>query len=1004
MSKYPPKRIFPQEKNVFTTPTIPDNFKDKIRGIVNSGEYGKLTELLINYPVNLSFSENKLTTSLLHNVIQSTLTNTEKINLIELLIKRGVSVNNLDDNGLSPLYYAIQKQSPEIVKLLLEKNYNVNKLPKNYDYFRLALEPSIQKCKVELFNPQDQASMSKYYSQQISIEREFRKIMNTRPITTNILKYILEFVNTLPEQTLSYIDLEDLYNPVVKNSLNIRLEGDDEFDKLPPFENKIADTLNNITKEILTSLNQGTINSDQLITKKIDLTKSLRVQLNTFLNTNTIKDIIKVNQITLNNIDNSDNSYKRLFDLGSYDFDNLFLNLIQEYYRNNGVYDQIKSDIDKYQEELNRLLNKLGRIATRNTPIATPPYQQLIYNNNTFRGGASVQVFFDYLFNLYKVDLDQQKFYIPNILTLNSKIEFINKFKKTIFLSISLYYYIEQQFSAYFNTLNEADKNTYQNVYDTIKQAMSEIDENIKRFNNFIVKLNNISESLLLYNQFIPKDPKNLLFNNHFLLYYITDLDNAKLNFLSFYSNDAIFIYSNPVPAPLQNILFSITPKYNAIPVLPSRRKKNFVSHPNTLIYDPTNIKINNLPVISLIYHRRIFNYMLTVSNPPNIYSNQYLEIRRKFITDNPLIKIDIIDELLIKILHQAIINNFDEMIQLCLFVKSTDLVNNRLLENNINNNPNIKSILRNILRNKESIKTISRKNKDQSFYLDENYTSSDPIDVILCTNNNVDIIKLLKKKMSINVKEYQDLIIKLGDKNIFNELNETTRSKITQLDVTRYLNDHQEKFKKAVQYLSLKLSDEIKLKELGFFTEGKNISIAYYDLELDNTKPILIDRLNYDYKDIYNDLVNTQEKSNLFLTIKLRDKLNKLFEEIIIPEITEFLQFFSNDALNNIITYNNLKDSLQPLIDDIIFYHLNVDPSKAKIQQISLDDTLSKFSELFINFLDEKTRINIQSIYNEKLKNKVSEITSLTSAYYLNVYRNYLKYIFNDTRYKLQI
>ena len=197
MSKYPPKRIFPQEKNVFTTPTIPDNFKDKIRSIVNSGEYGKLTELLINYPVNLSFSENKLTTSLLHNVIQSTLTNNEKINLIELLIKRGVSVNNLDDNGLSPLYYAIQKQSPEIVKLLLEKNYNVNKLPKNYDYFRLALEPSIQKCKVELFNPQDQASMSKYYSQQISIEREFRKIMkqlkknnNEKPYDILICEYL----------------------------------------------------------------------------------------------------------------------------------------------------------------------------------------------------------------------------------------------------------------------------------------------------------------------------------------------------------------------------------------------------------------------------------------------------------------------------------------------------------------------------------------------------------------------------------------------------------------------------------------------------------------------------------------------------------------------------------------------------------------------------------------------------------------------------------------------
>ena len=241
------------------------------------------------------------------------------------------------------------------------------------------------------------------------------------------------------------------------------------------------------------------------------------------------------------------------------------------------MYYQIKSDIDEYQEELNRLLNKLGPIATGPTLILNPPNQYLENNNKNFRGGASVQVLFDYLFAIHKIDLDQQKFYIPNILTLNSKIEFINKFKKTIFLSISLYYNIGREFTDYFDTLNEAEKNTYQNVYNTIMQAMSTIDENIKIFNNFIVKLNNISESLLLYNQFIPKDPKNLLFNNHFLLYYITDLDYAKLNFLSFYSNDAIFIYRDPVPAPLPNILFYRKLEYINIPiqVLPLNLNQN---------------------------------------------------------------------------------------------------------------------------------------------------------------------------------------------------------------------------------------------------------------------------------------------------------------------------------------------------------------------------------------------------------------------------------------------
>ena len=80
MSKVPFKRsTYPPDKNVFITNTIPDTLKDQIRTIVNSGEYGKLEELLINYPVNLTFIESELKISLLHNVIQSQLTNIQKI-------------------------------------------------------------------------------------------------------------------------------------------------------------------------------------------------------------------------------------------------------------------------------------------------------------------------------------------------------------------------------------------------------------------------------------------------------------------------------------------------------------------------------------------------------------------------------------------------------------------------------------------------------------------------------------------------------------------------------------------------------------------------------------------------------------------------------------------------------------------------------------------------------------------------------------------------------------
>ena len=70
------------DKNVFVTPSIPDKIKDDIRSIVNSGEYGKLENLLTDSNIKIPFTELNLNTSLLHGVIQSSsLTKTQKYNI-----------------------------------------------------------------------------------------------------------------------------------------------------------------------------------------------------------------------------------------------------------------------------------------------------------------------------------------------------------------------------------------------------------------------------------------------------------------------------------------------------------------------------------------------------------------------------------------------------------------------------------------------------------------------------------------------------------------------------------------------------------------------------------------------------------------------------------------------------------------------------------------------------------------------------------------------------------
>ena len=441
-----------------------------------------------------------------------------------------------------------------------------------------------------------------------------------------------------------------------------------------------------------------------------------------------------------------------------------------------------------------------------------------------------------------------------------------------------------------------------------------------------------------------------------------------------------------------------------------------------TLTYVPSIMKITNMNFLLLIYHEIIFKQIISTL--------EYDQIKVKFKQENSSISDQIINTLLLKILHSAILNNFDEILFTVLITVSNTLVNNKLNEMGIldkfDDIDNEKIL--NILKQKEQNKfnQLTRIDKNQYFYLDENYTSSEPIDIISCVNNNVEILKLLKKKMGFKIREYQDLIFKLGNRDILDQLNETTRDKISRIDLQSYRERNKDKFKKACDFSNKQLNDEIKQKELDFFIDDTvvvNVNVddelMIYDiirpiqlvmnketpdLNINGLAPPVAPNWTYNirFQDIYNDLIDTQIKSNIFLYEKIRIKLEYIFEYIIIPEVTEFLQFFSENELKSVITYDNLKENIRPLIGDIINYHLNIDPSKAKTEQIPLDATLSKFRDLFINLLDQNDKQSIPVIYDERLKIKIFDFMSLISKYYNNIYKNYLKFIFNDYRYLL--
>lgn len=453
-----------------------------------------------------------------------------------------------------------------------------------------------------------------------------------------------------------------------------------------------------------------------------------------------------------------------------------------------------------------------------------------------------------------------------------------------------------------------------------------------------------------------------------------------------------------------------------------------------TLTYLP-NMKVTNMNFLLLIYHEYIFKLFLgpvpgaePLQDDPTYLAYKYNQIKIKFKQLNPSIDDSLLTTLVLRILHSSILNNFEEIINSVLRTIANTLINYKLNKENLIdkfedvNDTNILNILKE--KERKKLRNLTRVDVEQDFYLDENYSSSEPIDIISCVNNNVEILKLLKKRMSIKVREYQELIFKLGNSVILRELNLTTSNKITVIDLETYRNKNKQKYRNSCSFFKEQLNDEVKAKELSFFIDDTvdvivsleddlNLENNQIELVMNREEPILVvvgvpvanQANNWTYtlrfQDIYDDLINNQEKSNIYLFEKIKNKLEYIFEMIVIPEITEFLEFYSDNELKSVITYDNLKENLKPLISDIINYHLNIDPTKAKKEVIPLDDTLGKFKELFINLLEQTDKQNIPTIYDDRLKIKVYDFMTIISKYYVNIYRNYLKCAFNDYRYE---
>jgi hypothetical protein len=257
------------------------------------------------------------------------------------------------------------------------------------------------------------------------------------------------------------------------------------------------------------------------------------------------------------------------------------------------------------------------------------------------------------------------------------------------------------------------------------------------------------------------------------------------------------------------------------------------------------SLRLNHIILIAETYHKIIYENIIS--------TGQFNDLRDKIKNNNPNVNDIVIKKILLNTINKAIIGSFNEILEIVIYRASVSIIN-KILFKNIPDTKVNKDELKSRLE--KTIKFLLDKESNK-YYLNENYSNSEPIDVILCINNNKDIIKNLRKNMQINLREYQDFFFKLGDVDIINDLNKTTSKKITKLDIERYIRDHNKKFKEGIDFINKQLEDDIIKNNLEFFTNMNKITFTNENQQ--------ITLVNTTIQNIYDDMIKNQKICNEF-------------------------------------------------------------------------------------------------------------------------------------------
>lgn len=242
------------------------------------GNIFKLKEFIISNNMTL-YAKNEKGESVLHGVIRSTtLTPTDKLDVIKFLISRGAPVMAFDNQNITPLHLACKYQLADVVDLLLEKGADINvqdnqqMTPLHYLVQGYTTEcKSIKNLKPKDLIKQEPRENIVPVDENIKLlNKDLTDYLYKSPLLNSYLKHIRKYIN------ISDVLFPELIDKIVDNN-NVEMAKIlkdpkiTEQDKVNKLSSLVSGIKNNIDKELNTqykkntsdiNFNPNTINGD----------------------------------------------------------------------------------------------------------------------------------------------------------------------------------------------------------------------------------------------------------------------------------------------------------------------------------------------------------------------------------------------------------------------------------------------------------------------------------------------------------------------------------------------------------------------------------------------------------------------------------------------------------------------------------------------------------------------------------------------------------------------